>query len=77
MSYGMPVSEPEYAIYRLSVEADPSGLTFSIEVGAQGSESIGDEVFQQVVDLFDGSSDFSITGATKTFATSQSVTPTP
>jgi hypothetical protein len=77
MPYGTPVSEPQWAIYRLNVEADPSGLTFTIEVTGTGTESIGDGVFQQVVDLFEASPDFNVVGAGKTFNTSQGVTPSP
>jgi hypothetical protein len=46
-------------------------------VTGTGTESIGDGVFQQVVDLFEAPPDFNVVGAVKTFNTSQGVTPTP
>lgn len=81
MPYGSPTSQPELAVYNVMAEHNTHSaynVVVRIETGAvPASESAQDAVFQDLVDLLDGSADFTIVspGASKVYPTTQAITP--
>ncbi len=82
MSYGTPASDTYSAKYSVAVNhssiSGAGGLivTFGRVSTESATESEFDQIFQDFVDLIDGSTDFTLSDTVKRYQTTQTVTPT-
>lgn len=78
MTYGSPTSDQASALYSISAEHS-NGAILLVEGQFQGfgetPQGDMDEAFQDLVSLIDGSADFTVTDARRTYPTVQTVTP--
>lgn len=78
MSYGSPTSDIASADYSITIE-HTNGAILLVQGQFQGfgetPQGDMDEAFQDLVSLVDGSADFVVNDARRTYPTSQAVTP--
>lgn len=81
MSYGSPTKQEgtvTYAALGVVYQSfDQTSITVTINASNDMTELERDAAFQALIDLLDGSADFSVAGGMKAYSTTEEVTVTP